>query len=96
MEIRVKGFLTLRKAMGNRSTLVVDLKKPTIKGVLQELSSIFGKDFQNLMFDPNTREVRDHNLVLVNGRHCRDFPGGLDSQLNEGDEVALFPPVAGG
>ena len=96
MKIRVKGFLTLRKAMGNRFTLVVDLGKPTIRGCLKELSNIFGEDFQDLMFDPNTRDVRDHNLVLVNGRHCRNFPGGLDSQLNEGDEVALFPPVAGG
>ena len=96
MEIRVKGFLTLRKAMGDQSTLVMDLEKPTIRGLLQELSDIFGEDFQNLMFDPDTREVRDHNLVLVNGRHCRNLPGGLDRKLNEGDEVALFPPVAGG
>ena len=96
MEIRVKGFLTLRKAMGDQSTLVMDLEKPTIRGLLQELSDIFGEDFQNLMFDPDTREVRDHNLVLVNGRHCRNLPGGLNSKLNEGDEVGLFPPVAGG
>jgi MoaD family protein len=96
MEIRIRGFLTLRKAMGDQSPLVVDLEAPTIRGVFQELSNIFGEDFQNLMFDPNTREVRSHNLVLVNGRHCRNLPGGLDSRLNEGDEVSLFPPVVGG
>ncbi len=96
MEIRVRGFLTLRKAMGDQSSLVVDLEKPTVRGVLEALSRRFGENFRNLIFDPTTEEVRGHNLVLVNGRHCRNLPGGLDSKLKEGDELALFPPVAGG
>jgi len=96
MEIRVRGFLTLRKAMCDQSSLVVDLETPTIRCVLQELSNIFGEAFQDLLFDPDTGEARSHNIVLVNGRHCRNLPGGLDSKLKEGDEVALFPPVAGG
>ncbi len=30
-------------------------------------------------------------LVFINGRH-----GAFESQIHEGDEVALFPPVGGG
>ena len=30
-------------------------------------------------------------ILLVNGRHA-----SLDRELSEGDEVSLFPPVAGG
>ena len=35
--------------------------------------------------------IRDRALVAVNGRYAEDDP-----ILNEGDEVAFFPPVSGG
>jgi len=96
MKIKVKGFLTLRKAMGDRASLVVNVAEHTIRGLLRELSNIFGENFRDLLFEPHTSEVRDHIVILVNGRHYRNLPGNLDSELREGDEVALFPPVAGG
>ena len=34
-------------------------------------------------------------LVLVNGHHCA-LAKGAATQLIEGDEVALFPPISGG
>ena len=96
MKIKVKGFLTLRRAMDDRRSLVVDLEGPTIRGVLQELSNRFGERFRDLVFDPRTGEPRDRIVILVNGRHYRGLTGGLDSELSQGDEVAIFPPVAGG
>ncbi len=36
-----------------------------------------------------------HVAVLVNGRNVRDLQGEA-TELRDGDEVALFPPVAGG
>jgi molybdopterin synthase sulfur carrier subunit len=96
MKVKVKGFLTLRKAMDDRSSLVVDTAEPTIRGMLHELSNRFGEGFRDVVFDPHTGEMRDHVVILVNGRHYRNLAGGLDSQLSQGDEVAIFPPVAGG
>jgi molybdopterin synthase sulfur carrier subunit len=96
MKIKVKGFLTLRKAMDDRPCLVVNIAEPTIRGVLHELSNRFGERFRDLVFDPHTGEMRDHIVILVNGRHYRNLTGGLDTDLRQGDEVAIFPPVAGG
>lgn len=39
--------------------------------------------------------VRDVN-VLVNGTDVRQTDAGFDERIDEGDELALFPPVSGG
>jgi molybdopterin converting factor small subunit len=92
MKIKVKGFLTLRRAMDDRCFLVVDIAGPTIRGVLHELSNQFGERFRDSVFDPHTGEARDRIVILVNGRHYRSLTGGLDSELRQGDEVAIFRP----
>ncbi|MBL7205255.1 MAG: MoaD/ThiS family protein [Desulfobacteraceae bacterium] len=35
-------------------------------------------------------------LILVNGCNWRNLPERLDTELKDGDEVCLFPPVIGG
>ncbi|WP_101294385.1 ubiquitin-like small modifier protein 1 [Halegenticoccus soli] len=40
-------------------------------------------------------DLRDHINVLRNGENVFTADG-LDTELEEGDELALFPPVSGG
>jgi len=39
--------------------------------------------------------LRDFVNILRNGRNIH-FLAGLDTPLDDGDVIALFPPVAGG
>jgi molybdopterin synthase sulfur carrier subunit len=96
MKIKVKGYLTLRKAMGGQAELEIEIESATIRGVLENLSNRFGEPFANLIFDTGTKQVSSHIRALVNGRHYNCLPFGIDTELKEGDEVALFPPIAGG
>jgi MoaD family protein len=96
MKIKVKGYVTLRKAMDNKAVLEMEMADATIRDLLGHLSERFGKDFTDLIFDPSTGEISGHIRILVNGRHYTHLPNLLDTELKEGDEVALFPPVAGG
>ena len=49
-----------------------------------------------MVFAPESQDLSQHIIVLVNGRHVSHLPNGLSTELNDGDEVALFPPIAGG
>ncbi|HUU80621.1 MAG TPA: MoaD/ThiS family protein [Acidobacteriota bacterium] len=96
MKIRVKPYLTLKKTLGDRSVLEVDVEDATIRRVLDTLSERYGKGFSDIVYDPKTKDISKDIRVLVNGRHYNYLPKRLDAKLKEGDEVALFPQVAGG
>ena len=96
MKIRVKGYLKLKQAMGKEPELMMENGQWTIRRLLEELSDRFGKDFSRMIFDPDTGEVNGYVRVLVNGRHYSHMPDRLETPLTDGDDVAIFPPVAGG
>lgn len=41
-------------------------------------------------------ELEDHINLLRNGSNVFTQESGLDTELEAGDELALFPPVSGG
>jgi len=94
--IKLKGFLNIRDAIGGSGEVELEMAYPTIRRALVELSRSRGDQLKDLIFDPHTSDVRSDTQILVNGRHYRHFRDGLDTELNEGDLVAIFPVVAGG
>jgi len=92
MKVHVKAFATFREVMDNQ----VDMdfpKSATIRTLLAELSERYN-GLNELMFAaPET--LRDFVNILKNGRNIH-FLAGLDTSLDDGDVIALFPPVAGG
>jgi len=51
MKIKVKGFFTIKDAMGH-GELELEVDRATIKEVLIELSSRYGEKFGQEIFDP--------------------------------------------
>lgn len=82
--------------MDNKAVLEIEMKNASLGDVLKDLSNRFGEGFSDLIFDPKTKEVKNHILILVNGRHYIFLPKRLATELKEGDEVALFPQIVGG
>jgi molybdopterin synthase sulfur carrier subunit len=96
MRIHVKGYLTLREVSGDLSLSENQADGISVRELLGQLSQSLGDESVQIDPSPAGEGTDQHLIVLVNGRHCSHLPDGLDTKLKDGDEVALFPPVAGG
>lgn len=81
LRLRVRLFAAHREAAG-RSAVEVSLEPGATVGDLK--GAVLAKV-------PRLRAVEGATVVAVNGEFVGD-----GARLSEGDEVALFPPVAGG
>ncbi|MBW2204842.1 MAG: MoaD/ThiS family protein [Deltaproteobacteria bacterium] len=96
MKIVVKSFLTLRKVMDGQASLEIEADTLSIRQLLEKLCDRFGEDLRNMIFDPEAQGQSQDIKILINGRHYRHLPDGFDNDLKDGDEVCIFPLIAGG
>jgi sulfur-carrier protein len=92
MKVQVKAFATFREVMDSRLDLEC-AKGATIRTLLAELTGRYRGLGEMMFSNPDT--LQDFVNILKNGRNIH-FLSGLDTLLDDGDIIALFPPVAGG
>jgi molybdopterin synthase sulfur carrier subunit len=96
MEIRVKGYLTFRDVIGDLSIQENEPESYTLKHLLEKLTQQFKEKSGYDILDSDNEGVRENIAVLLNGIHYSHLPDKLETELKDGDEVAIFPPIAGG
>jgi molybdopterin synthase sulfur carrier subunit len=93
MIVIVKFYATLRDLTGKKDPIELDLEEgATISRLLDKL--ILDLTIKEVMFDEQ-KKVKPDITILRNGREIK-FLKGLDSELRSGDEISIFPLVAGG
>ncbi len=91
MRIRVKLFATLRESTGT-SQLELELTGSKVADAISTLISMYPQLSEML---DSSGKLKKFYKVFLNGRDI-DHIKGLDTPLNDGDILAIFPPVAGG
>lgn len=87
-------FLSLLEDITNQPDILLDLKENSnVNNVIQSLVNEFGMPFESVIFDPS-RNVSEYIIFAINGKDIRSL-NGLDSVIQEGDEIALIPAIAG-
>lgn len=90
--IKVLAFASFREILGKERKLDVN-EGVTVKGVLAILASSCTR-FKVAAFE-DSDELMDYVLLMINNKRI-ESPRDLSRSLHEGDELAIFPPVAGG
>jgi molybdopterin synthase sulfur carrier subunit len=93
----VRFFTSLRELIGKKEET---LKFPnseavSVNTVLKRLAKRYGKEFVEYVYDRKTGEVKSFLQFLINGRSASAL-NGLDTKLEDGDVLAIIPPVGGG
>ena len=96
-QVSIRFFTVLREVTTKKEeTLQFDKgEKVTVTTVLKTLSDQYGKPFAEYVYDPQTGTVKGFLQFYINGQSLSGL-NGLETQLRDGDVLAIVPPVGGG
>lgn len=66
----------------------------SIDDLIERLIEEFGDEFEEKIFDKNTKDFLPNVPVVVNGRRI-DLLNGMETKLSKNDTVAFIPIIAG-
>jgi MoaD family protein len=92
MKITFKYFAQSRQVTGRETEQLEISDGSKVTGTLGKLAEQYGHAFRSLVLDEKD-SVRPSIMILIDGQ---PLPHGKDQILNDGNEVSIFSPVAGG
>jgi len=96
LKVSIRFFTSLREIVGKREETLEfsETEKVTVNSVLETLAKRYGKTFVDYVYDAKSEKVKGFLQLLVNGQSAA--PLGLETELEDGDVLAIIPPVGGG
>lgn len=97
MQVLVRFFTSLREIIGKKEEQAqfTEASKVTVGKVLETLGQKYGKNFTEYVYDEKTGKVKSFLQFLINGKSATTLKG-LQTELEDGDILAILPPVGGG
>ena len=92
MKVKVK-FLAFYRELFGASETEVEMGSPS--DLQQLLNLLCDTEERRQKIFEGSGELSPYVLILKNGRHIHNLQG-IQTKLEEGDEIAIFPPVGGG
>jgi len=96
LNIKVRGYLTYRDLIGMREIEQPDDDQVTLLDFICKLADGVGGEHGRALFDEEAGMVGPSVAIMLNGVHYNHLPDRLKTILKDGDEIAVFPPAAGG
>jgi molybdopterin synthase sulfur carrier subunit len=91
MDIEMRFFANFRDAVGQKTITREHPDGTTVGAALEELT----EEYPGVELFDEEGELREFLSVMKNGREVV-YIDGLETGLEDGDTISVFPPVAGG
>jgi molybdopterin converting factor small subunit len=83
------------RVYSGRDSLTLRLENPTVRQVVESVGRFFSSESKRMLIDPELNDPRPNTLVLVNGKEISVLQG-LETRVNQGDQIILIPVSHGG
>ena len=97
MEVKVRFFTSLREIVNKREETLTfaNGEKITVDSVLKTLAQRYGKPFIEYVYNGKIGQPKNFLQFLVNGNSTSTL-NEMETELKDGDVLAILPPVGGG
>ncbi|MCQ5376760.1 MAG: MoaD family protein [Candidatus Methanomethylicia archaeon] len=92
MKVKAEFYADLREVAGG-AALEIEFAGETVMDLVMRIDDLCGGGFKERVVEGD--QIKPMVKIFVNGRDVRGLKG-LETSLRDGDNVAFFPPVAGG
>jgi MoaD family protein len=90
--VKVKLYPIIAQRVKGNSIIMIDAEY--VKDIIYKLIKIYGESFKNLILDEN-QQIKHTIGIFVNGKNIQTL-NGVETKLNDNDEIYILPIVAGG
>lgn len=95
ISVTVHTTLDIKRALGQREVDFAVPRGSNIHDLLDRMVEKWGEALSSRLFDPETAGLFSHIQIMVNGRAIR-FLNGMETVLEDQDDVLILPPAGGG
>ena len=97
IEIKVRFFTSLREIVNKKEEALcfAEGENVTVALVLKTLSQKYGTTFTEYVYNNKTETPKNFLQFLINGTATSTL-SGQETELENGDVLAILPPVGGG
>jgi len=95
ISVKVQTILDLKRIVGKREVEFLVPNGSTVADLLRNMAERWGEELSSRLFEPGTHRLFSHIQIMVNGR-AMAFLKGIETVLQDGDDVLILPPAAGG
>jgi MoaD family protein len=97
LQVSVRFFTSLREITGKKEEALSfpEGGKITVDSALKSLAERHGKRFREYVYNSGTGDVKGFLQFFINGKSASTL-NELQTELQDGDVLAIVPPVGGG
>ena len=95
IKVKVHTILDIKKIIGKGEIEITVPEGSSVKEVVVRLVGTTEELRSRLLESDNPLKVHPHIRLMINGRDIA-FLGGMDTVLEDSDEILILPPVSGG